>query len=52
MNIGLNMLMDAMDVVANDMGTVLYGAAGVVFLLALRMVKVSLNTAGHRARLR
>lgn len=52
MNIGLNMIIDAIDVAANDMGTVLYAAAGIVFLLALRMVKVSLNTAGHRARLR
>ncbi len=52
MNMGLRMIEAAMDNVTTDMPTVLYAAGGVVFLLALRMVKVALNNAGHRARCR
>lgn len=52
MNDGLQMLRNAVDTGLADMTTVVYAGAGIIILLVLRMVKVSLDNAGHRARLR
>ncbi len=53
MNTGLNILRNALDnATTTDMPTILYAVAGVVVLLVLRMVKVSLDNAGCRARIR
>jgi hypothetical protein len=52
MNIGQQLLRDGIDAGLSDMNTMLYAGAAIVVLLVLRMVKVSLNTASHKSRMR
>ncbi len=51
MNAGTDLLKNAIDAGMSDMVTFLYAGAAIVVLLALAMVKVSLNNAKHRSYL-